>query len=66
MSASTTACQNGSNSGNPNEREPPYAGTGAGRMRMVLAPRSRTHSSSSMAFSTIGSVTIGTVKMRFS
>ena len=39
-SASTTACQNGSNSSRPGEREPPKPGTGAGRMSTTLAPRS--------------------------
>ena len=40
-------------------------GTGAGRMRTVLAPCSTHHSSSSIAFSTMGSVITGVVKMRF-
>ncbi len=35
-------------------RAPGSPGTGAGRTRMILAPRSVTHSSSSIAFSTIG------------
>ena len=39
---------------------------GPGRMRMILAPRSSTHSSSSIAFSTIGSVMTGVGKMRSS
>ena len=33
---------------------------------MILAPRSVTHSSSSIAFSTIGSVMTGVAKMRSS
>ena len=41
-------------------------GTGAGRMRMMRAPRSTTHSSSSIALSTIGSVMTGVAKMRSS
>ena len=45
---------------------PRKPGTGAGRMRMILAPRSSTHSSSSIAFSTIGSVITGVGKMRSS
>ncbi len=53
-SCSTTFCQNGSNSGRPNERGPRNPGTGAGRMSTTFAPRSTTHSSSSMARSTIG------------
>ena len=64
-SASSTAAQNGSNSGKANERRRPLkSGTGAGRMRMALAPRDTTHSSSSIAFSTIGSVMTGVGKMR--
>ena len=65
-SSSTTRCQNGSNSSRPNERGPLYPGTGAGRIRMALAPRSTTHSSSAMALSTTGSVITGTGKIRFS
>ena len=65
-SASCTSSQNGSNSGRANERGPVKPGTGAGRMRMILAPRSSTHSSSSMARDTIGSVITGTGKMRSS
>ena len=64
MSCSTTFSQNGSNSGRPNERGPRKPGTGAGRMSTTLAPRSTTHSSSSIAFSTIGSVITGVAKMR--
>ena len=45
------------------DRGPRSPGTGAGRTR-ILAPRSVTHSSSSMAFSTIGSVITGVGKMR--
>ena len=66
MPASTTRCQNGSNSGRPNDRLPWKPGTGAGRISTVLAPRSRHHSSSSIAFSTIGSVMTGVAKMRSS
>ena len=61
---STTRFQNGSNSGSANDRGPRSPGTGAGRMRMARAPRSTTQFSSSMAFSTIGRVMIGVVKMR--
>ena len=64
MSASTTLAQNGSNSGSANERGPSKPGTGAGRMRTARAPRSSTHSSSSIAFSTIGNVMTGVVKIR--
>ncbi len=64
MSSSTTRFQNGSNSGRANERVPRKPGTGAGRMSTTLAPRSWTHSSSSIAFSTIGSVITGVEKMR--
>jgi hypothetical protein len=35
-------------------------------MSTTFAPRSTTHSSSSMAFSTIGNVMTGVVKIRFS
>ena len=66
MSASSTFFQNGSNSGSANERGPCRPGTGAGRMRMTLAPRSTIHSSSSIALSTNGSVTTGVGKMRSS
>ena len=66
-SASTTFFQNGSNSGSANERRRPLkSGTGAGRTRIALAPRSTTHSSSSIALSTIGSVMTGVGKIRFS
>ena len=64
MSLSTTACQNGSNSSKAKDREPPKPAAGAGRMSTVLAPRSTAHSSSSIAFSTIGSVMTGVAKMR--
>ena len=64
MSNSATRCQKGSNSGKANERRPWYPGTGAGRMRMILAPRSTTHSSSLIASLTIGSVMTGVGKMR--
>ena len=64
MSCSTTFSQNGSNSGRPNERGPRKPGTGAGRMSTARAPRSTTHSSSSIAFSTIGRVITGVAKMR--
>ncbi len=65
-SCSTTFAQNGSNSGRPNERGPRSPGTGAGRISTARAPRSTTHSSSSIALSTIGSEITGTVKMRSS
>ena len=65
-SASCTSSQNGSNSGRANERGRGSPGTGAGRMRMILAPRSITHSSSSIAFSTMGRVITGVGKMRSS
>ena len=65
-SFSCTSSQNGSNSGSANDRGPRNPGTGAGRTRMILAPRSVTHSSSSIAFSTIGSVITGVAKMRSS
>ena len=45
---------------------PGSPGTGAGRMSTTLAPRSTTHSSSSMARSTMGSEMTGVVKMRSS
>ena len=64
MSCSTTFSQNGSNSGSANERGPRKPGTGAGRIRTTRAPRSTTHSSSSIALSTIGSVMTGVAKMR--
>ena len=66
MSASTTLAQNGSNSGSANERGPRRPHAGAGRISTCLAPRSTTHSSSSIALSTIGKVMIGAVKMRSS
>ena len=65
-SCSTPFSQNGSNSGSPNERGPRKPGTGAGRMSTTRAPRSTTHSSSSMAFSTMGRVITGVVKIRSS
>jgi hypothetical protein len=64
MSCSTTLSQKGSNSGRPNEREPRKPGTGAGRISTARAPRSTTHSSSSIAFSTMGSVITGVAKIR--
>ena len=64
MSASTTRSQKGSNSGRPKDRGPRKPGTGAGRMSTARAPRASTHSSSSIAFSTIGSVITGVVKIR--
>ena len=64
--ASSTSFQNGSNSGSANERGPRRPGTGAGRIRMILAPFSSTNSSSAMALSTMGSVMTGVGKMRFS
>ena len=65
-SASTTFSQNGSNSGRPNERGPRSPHAGAGRMSTARAPRSTTHSSSSIALSTIGSVITGVGKIRSS
>ncbi|CNN29451.1 Uncharacterised protein [Mycobacterium tuberculosis] len=65
-SCSTTRSQNGSNSGTANDRGPRKPGTGAGRTRMHRAPRLTAHSSSSIAFSTIGRVITGVVKIRFS
>ena len=59
-SASCTSSQKGSNSGRANERGPRSPGTGAGRIRMILAPRSSTHSSSAMASETMGRVMTGT------
>ncbi len=64
-SCSTHFCQNGSNSGRANDRGPRKPGTGAGRTKMARAPRLTTQSSSSMAFSTMGRVITGVVKMRF-
>ena len=64
MSASTTFSQNGSNSGRAKERVPSSPGTGAGRIRMMRAPRPITHSSSSIALETIGSVMTGVAKIR--
>ncbi len=64
MSNSVTLCQKGSNSGRAKDRNPRYPGTGAGRMRMSLAPRSANHSSSLIASSTMGSVMTGDAKMR--
>ncbi len=66
MSASTTRSQKGSNSGRANERLPSKPGTGAGRMSTMRAPRSSTHSSSSIARSTIGRVITGAAKIRSS
>src|SRR5437764_137811 len=62
MPASETAFQKGSNSGRPKDRVPRKPGTGAGRTSTVRAPRSSTHSSSSSALSTIGSVMTGVAK----
>ena len=64
--ASTTSFQNGSNSGRAGERGPMNPGTGAGRMRTIFAPRSSTHSSSSMAWSTMPRWMTGVGKIRFS
>ena len=64
-SHSTHFSQNGSNSGSANDRGPRNPGTGAGRTRIARAPRLTAQSSSSIAFSTIGSVMTGVVKMRF-
>ena len=64
-SYSTHFCQNGSNSGSANDRGPRNPGTGAGRIRMARAPRLTAQSSSSIAFSTMGRVITGVVKMRF-
>jgi hypothetical protein len=58
------AAQKGSNTSRPNDREPRKPGTAAGRTSPVRAPRSRHHSSSSSALSTIGSVMTGVAKMR--
>ena len=58
-SASTTFSQNGSNSGSANERVPSSPGTGAGRISTIRAPRLTTHSSSSIALSTMGNVITG-------
>ena len=66
MSASATSFQKGSNSGSAGERGPMNPETGAGRMRTILAPRSSTHSSSSMARSTMPRWMTGVGKMRFS
>ena len=66
MPASATSFQNGSNSGRAGERGPMYPTTGAGRTRMILAPRSSTHSSSSMALSTMPRWITGVGKIRFS
>ena len=62
-SYSCTLAQNGSNSGRAKERKPFRLGTGAGRMRMILAPRSTTQSSSWIASSTIGRVMTGVAKI---
>ena len=64
-SASCTASQNGSNSGRAKERRRPLkSGTGAGRIRIALAPWSSTQRSSSRARSTMGSVITGVGKIR--
>ena len=63
-SNSTTRSQNGSNSGRANDRGPRSPGGAAGRISTARAPRSTHHSSSSMALSTMGRVTMGTGKMR--
>ena len=62
--ASCTRAQNGSNSGRPGDRGPRRPQAGAGRIRMHRAPRSRHHSNSSMAFSTMGRVMMGVAKIR--
>ena len=64
MPASCTRAQKGSNSGSAIERGPRKPLAGAGRTRMVLAPRSSTRSSSVIASSRIGSVITGVLKMR--
>ena len=66
MPASATSFQNGSNSGRAGERGPMNPETGAGRMSTMRAPRSSTHSSSSMASSTMPMWMTGVGKMRFS
>jgi hypothetical protein len=66
MSASATLAQKGSNSGRAIDRGPMKPGTGAGRTRMIRAPRSTTHSSSSIALSTMHSETTGVGNIRFS
>ena len=62
--AFTQACQNGSNSGRPIDRVPRKPGTGAGRTSTVLAPRSRHHSNSSSARSTMLRLITGVEKIR--
>ncbi len=59
-----TRSQNGSNSSTANERGPMNPGTGAGRTRTIFAPRSISHSSSAIARSRMGRVTIGVAKIR--
>lgn len=54
-----TLAQKGSNSGRVKERKPLRLGTGAGRIKMTLAPRSVTQSSSRIASLTIGSAGSG-------
>ena len=64
MPASDTSFQNGSNSGRAGERGPMNPHTGAGRTRMMRAPRSSTHSSSWMAWSTMPRWMTGVGKIR--
>ena len=65
-SASTHPLPEGVELGQGEGPRAPVPETGAGRIRTTFAPRSTTHSSSSMAFSTIGRVITGVVKIRCS